>query len=90
MTTALASLMTRVVRAENAVERARFRQQFNELMMQVQEHDLAAMNRGDASAMYLINMDTIRDRVRANLNPRAGMLRRTRRALRGEQAEEFR
>ena len=90
MTTALASLMTRVVRAENAVERARLRQQFNELMMQVQEHDLAAMNRGDASAMYLINMDTIRDRVRANLNPRAGMLRRTRRALRGEQAEEFR
>ena len=90
MTTALASLMTRVVRAENAVERARLRQQFNELMMQVQEHDLAAMNRGDASAMYLINMDTIRDRVRANLNPRAGMLRRTRKALRGEQAEEFR
>ena len=90
MTTALASLMTRMVRAENAVEKARFRQQFNELMMQVQEHDLAAINRGDPSAMYRINIRTIRDRVRANLNPRAGMLRRTRKALRGEQAEEFR
>ena len=89
MTTALASLMTRMVRAENAVEKARFRQQFNELMMQVQEHDLAAINRGDPSAMYRINIRTIRDRVRANLNPRAGMLRRTRKALRGEQAEEF-
>ncbi len=89
MTTALATLLTRMVRAKDPVEQARFQQQFNELWTQVIEHDLAAINRGDPSAMYRINMSTLRDRLAANIDPRAGMMRRTRKDLRGIMAEEL-
>ena len=89
MTTALATLVTRMARAKDPVKKAKIQQQFIELWSQVIEHDLAAMNRGDPSAMYQINMETIRNRVAANLNPRVGMLRRTRKSLRGILAEEL-
>ena len=89
MTTALAALMTKAIRSKNSVDSAKYQQKFNELMAQVQEHDMEAYNRGDISAMYRINIRTIRDRVRFNLNPRAGLIRRTRRDLRGVQAEEL-
>jgi len=81
--------MTKAIRSKNSVDAAKYQQKFNELMAQVHEHDMEAYNRGDISAMYRINIRTIRDRVRFNLNPRAGLIRRTRRDLRGVQAEEL-